>query len=118
MPERIDYERTDLSVRGTIGAFVLLSVMILVVGASVWMLREEFRGETGASRGEVPAVAGSVRAPPLQVSPPSDLAELRRRSQAILQSTAWVDKEKGLVRIPIGHAMNVLSERGWPEGAP
>lgn len=33
---------------------------------------------------------------------------------AALDGYGWVDRARGLVRIPIGAAMDLLAERGWP----
>jgi hypothetical protein len=53
-------------------------------------------------------------APRLQTSPVHDLVELRARDGAALHEYAWVDREAGVVRIPIERAIEVLSARGLP----
>ncbi len=53
-------------------------------------------------------------APRLQTAPLKDLQELRARDAAALQHYAWVDREAGVVRIPIARAIEILAERGLP----
>ncbi|MCS6926547.1 MAG: hypothetical protein NZ578_11670 [Candidatus Binatia bacterium] len=53
-------------------------------------------------------------APRLQVDPPADLRRLRAAEDAVLQSYGWVDRDAGIVRIPIDRAIALLAERGLP----
>ena len=39
---------------------------------------------------------------------------IRAAEDQVLNSYAWMDPEKGVVRIPIGRAMDLLAERGLP----
>lgn len=54
----------------------------------------------------------SFPAPQLQRTPLSDLEVLHQKEQAQLQGYAWVDKEQGIVRIPIERAMQIVAARG------
>jgi hypothetical protein len=51
-------------------------------------------------------------APQLQRTPLSDLENLKRKQQAQLTGYAWVDKDQGIVRIPIERAMQIVAARG------
>ena len=42
------------------------------------------------------------------------LAELRAQEDALLTSYGWVEKDKGIARMPIGEAMKIVAERGLP----
>jgi hypothetical protein len=44
----------------------------------------------------------------------ADQLRLRAEQQAQLGSYGWVDRSKGVVRIPIGRAMDLLAQRGLP----
>jgi hypothetical protein len=46
--------------------------------------------------------------PRLITDEPKDLAEIRKENEEILDSYGWVDKERGLVRIPIEKAMSMV----------
>jgi hypothetical protein len=52
--------------------------------------------------------------PRLQTSPQQDMRVMRRQEDAMLQSYSWVDRQAGVVRIPIARAMEILVERGLP----
>jgi hypothetical protein len=56
--------------------------------------------------------------PVLQERPARDLASVRSEEDAILRSYGWVDKSRGVVRIPVEEAMKLLSERGLPRTSP
>jgi hypothetical protein len=48
------------------------------------------------------------------VSPRAALAELKAAEQKVLESYGWVDKEKGIVRMPIERAIELTAKRGLP----
>jgi len=52
--------------------------------------------------------------PRLQVSPGSDVQRMREAEDAVLQSYRWVDREAGIVGIPIDRAVTILAEKGLP----
>jgi len=52
--------------------------------------------------------------PHLQIAPHEDLRKLRESEEAILNSYGWVNRDAGLVRIPIDRAIELLAERGLP----
>jgi len=55
--------------------------------------------------------------PRLQVMPGADIHDYWEREQGILKSYGWVDKQNGIVRIPIEQAMRLTLERGLPARA-
>ena len=52
--------------------------------------------------------------PRLQVEPRLDLDQLRAGEEAKLHSYGWVDRDAGVVRLPIERAMDLLVEKGLP----
>ncbi len=52
--------------------------------------------------------------PKLQTSPQADLATMQQQDRSVLNSYGWVDRNVGLVRIPISRAMELIVERGLP----
>ncbi len=52
--------------------------------------------------------------PRLEVHAPEGLRELRAGEERTLSSYGWVDKEAGIVRIPVDRAMDILANRGLP----
>jgi hypothetical protein len=53
-------------------------------------------------------------APRIQEHPASELNELHSREDNILSTYGWADRKAGIVRIPIGHAMELQLKRGFP----
>jgi hypothetical protein len=52
--------------------------------------------------------------PPYRSTPVTDLAELRASEDRALHSYGWVDRQKGIVRMPIDVAMKLTLQRGLP----
>lgn len=104
-----------------------LSLIIIATLFALWGLFHYFvKSETAAlpepgSLSEVaPTVVqneGALKAPPqprLQATPPIDLRDMRAAEDKLLQHYSWVDREKGVVRLPIDRAMDTLAARGLP----
>jgi hypothetical protein len=52
--------------------------------------------------------------PRLQTRPVQDLKALHAAEDSVLNSYGWVDRQAGIVRIPIARAMELLAQRGVP----
>ena len=52
--------------------------------------------------------------PSLQSAPTTDLRALRAEKHALLDEYRWIDRDKGIVRIPIERAMALLIARTPP----
>lgn len=52
--------------------------------------------------------------PPNRSTPVKDLAEMREAEQKALTTYGWVDRQKGIVRVPIDRAMQLTLQRGLP----
>jgi hypothetical protein len=101
-----------------------------VAGRTILMVAVGFLAFVGLSLGALQlyyrhGVAGPVLAPPqvfpeprLQADPKADLAELKRRQEERLAGYAWIDRDAGLVRIPIERAMALIAARGEAAFAP
>jgi hypothetical protein len=67
--------------------------------------------ETGRALAPTNATPAAMPSPPLQGAPARDLAAFRAQKQALLAQYAWIDRDKGIVRIPIERAMALLVAR-------
>lgn len=56
--------------------------------------------------------------PRLQTDDAADRVKLERDQRQILNGYAWVDRDQGIIRIPIGEAMNHITARGADAYAP
>ena len=125
---RAGHETTDVSVRGlfafTIGLFVLLVVILigLVVLDKVFGFVDR-RVDEHIERHE-PGAASQVRLQPdydgplLQVKPEEDLRWMHDHNEMDLDGYGWVDRQAGVVRLPIDRAMDLLGKRGIPSVSP
>ena len=119
----LGHEERDVHARPV--ALAALGLAVVFVGAFLAMhLLFNFFAALHARQTAAPSpLAGAyglkeAPEPRLQTSPLQDLAALRARDAAVLDSYAWVDREAGIVRIPIERAIAVLAERGLPARAP
>jgi hypothetical protein len=114
-----DHEQRDVNLKpvviSTIGLLVVLAVAFaLMVGLFDLFAFQEARLSPPANP---LAAAEGRRLPPeprLQSHPLRDLQDLRRAEREILDSYAWVDKNAGVVRIPVARAMELLATRAEP----
>jgi hypothetical protein len=119
MNEHARHEESDIDVRAILGVGAGLIAAGVVIGAVVWALFVLLsNGEAQNVVTEFPMASGQTqRLPPeprLQTDPREDLRALRQSEDNILQSYGWIDKDAGVVRIPIDQAMKVMLERGLP----
>jgi hypothetical protein len=56
-------------------------------------------------------------APRLQQSPPNELYQFRLGEEELLHQYGWMNKNEGLVHIPVEAAMRALVQRGLPARA-
>ena len=118
-PVEVGHELRDVQAAPVaLSAFVLAAVCAAVFVA-MFVLFTLFAGRE-SRRTEAPsplAQTYGMKEPPeprLQTSPIEDLQALRARDDAALHHYAWVDREAGVVRIPVERAIELLAERGLP----
>jgi hypothetical protein len=118
---RFGYEEKDVNSVAITRFGIGLSLIIIVTLFALWGLFHYFVKTDTSSTGEVaPTVVkdeSALKAPPqprLQASPPIDLRDMRAAEDKLLHHYSWVDREKGVVRLPIDRAMDVLAARGLP----
>ena len=116
------YEKTDAHAGATVRAgLTILGVMFLTALVLVPMYRflgrrERAEQKPAATVLKPDAVAPSF--PRLVASEPAALAEFRAQEDAFLAGWGWVEKDKGIARMPIGEAMKIVAARGLPKFPP
>jgi hypothetical protein len=99
------------------GGLVVLAAVIYFV---VWLFFGYLTRRENAASGALIyplAVGQEDRLPPeprLQTNPRQDLKDLRDSEDALLKGYSWVDRNGGIVRIPIDEAMKLTLQRGLP----
>jgi hypothetical protein len=118
----VHHETTDANINGVFIFGATLATVCIVVFVVVWLLFRLFASQ--AATAYVPqypmAIEQAPRVPPeprLQTNPREDLRELRAHEDALLATYGWVDKNAGVVRLPIDEAMKLTLEHGLPARA-
>jgi len=119
MPEEPPYEKGDVHFRGVLIFAVALAVGVMLtlflVGGMMALLAQHSPSSMRASPTGTPSV---VPPPPaLQAQPWEDLRRYREEQSRMLLSYTWIDRQAGVVQIPIQRAMELVVERGPPPSA-
>jgi len=115
----VRHETSDANVRAVFAFAAGLVVVAVLIHLLVLVLFNYFatREAVRVPRQYPLSIGQDERLPPeprLQVNPRDDLQSLRTSEDAVLSGYGWVDKDKGVVRIPIEKAMKLTVQRGLP----
>jgi hypothetical protein len=117
------FEKTDAKAGATFRAgLYVLGMMFVTALLVVPFYRLLRRVETAAQPPAAEVVKSeisepTVSFPKLVSSEPRVLAEFRAQEDALLTSYGWVEKDKGIARIPIDEAIRIVAARGLPKFA-
>ena len=103
------HEGRDVGPRFIAGAFALLIVSLAVVTLCVlWLFPMPSLDRT--LRGPLP----TYPQPHLQPSPRQDMQRFRAEEMQELNTYGWIDKQHGIVHLPIDVAIGEIAKRGIP----
>jgi hypothetical protein len=113
----------DVSIRAVLLFAFWLAVGLIGSGVAMLLLfRALEKKNLAEDRKLSPMIAASLaRTPPEPRLEPYPLAlrqVLRAQEDEVLTTYGWVDKDRGIARIPIDRAMELLVERGLPPAKP
>ena len=141
MPEHIQYqdddlfnpethhESSDVPIRPLFVFIVIFIVFAIVSHIALWFLYKAFvsserkRMDPPATAVTKPADAAVPKnqpllqpfptgnVPPQRNTPVSDLADMRAAEDRVLHNYGWVDRQKGIVHIPIERAKELMAAR-------
>jgi hypothetical protein len=108
------HEQSEISVR-----FIVVSLAVLLIGTFLVALLVVgiFRFFSTTYQTQESAKQNQQQIPPeprIEVEPWQQLLDVHAREDHVLNSYAWVDKNQGIVRIPITQAMDDLAKKGLP----
>lgn len=117
------HEKSDVSIGAIVKFGIGLTVAAVVIHVALWGLFQLLEDREAKRDRPLPALAaaGLRRTPPEPRLEPDPLLPRRRMAaeeDAALTTYGWVDREAGIVRIPIERAMELLVERGLPPSKP
>jgi hypothetical protein len=111
---RLGHETADVNV-WAVGKFAIGLVVVCLVSLSLLLgLAKFFQSEQANPDARKVDPVKLFPQPQLQRTPVLDLKAVRAEEDKLLTGYAWVDPQKGLVRIPIDQAIEVLAKRGMP----
>jgi hypothetical protein len=116
----VSHERRDVNVFqiSAFGIGLLLSCIVVVF--AMWALFDFLFSREDAKNSSNPAALMMKQEntvppePRLQAEPKVELKDLRADENAILDSYGWINPDKGIVRIPIDEAINIMAQKGLP----
>ena len=113
----VGHELSDLT-PGYIALFGIALTAVIVAAVVITSLLIHFKAaEHSRQETPVPRLAQEREATPgprLQVDANKDLRQMRAGEEAVLNSYGWVDKDAGIVKIPVDRAMEILAKKGLP----
>ena len=122
------HETSDVNIKGLFifGIALLVSVATIFLGlVAVFWGFGFLNGKLDARRpAREPGAASLVRVAPdyqgplLQIKPEEDLNGMHIGNATHLSTYAWIDRQAGVVRLPVDRAMDLLAERGLPPVSP
>jgi hypothetical protein len=106
--ERSDFNPAAIALFGA----VLAATIAAVVAVSFLFMEFAVPREPLPQAGSPSAARErAAAAPRLQVRGSNELREMREAEERVLNSYVWIDREKGIVRIPVERAMEILAEK-------
>ncbi len=112
-----EVSRVDLRIPFGTGAMaiILLSCGITVVWLFYHFIWSQPAGHQPYPYARPPHV---TPAPRLLANPKAELHALRKLNRHRLDTYGWVNKQKGIVHIPIERAMHIIAKQGFPPRPP
>jgi hypothetical protein len=101
--------------------YAVLGLVAILIAILFWMHALFFRfakEDRPQSARPFANVRPLPQEPRLQVSPEEDWKDYKQGQDSELNHYGWVNKERGVVRIPIDRAMDLLLQRGLPTRPP
>ena len=112
----------EINVRSIVWMGVALVVVTLVVHLLIWGLLRGF--DKLDDRRDVPLTPIEASSPQpqdfplprLQTTPEQDLRVIREEEDRLLGRASWVDRQGGVMRVPVDVAIDVIARRGVAPG--
>jgi hypothetical protein len=118
----VGYETTDVNPKTLLAWVAGLACMILLSIVVAWVFFDVLAGYARRADPKISPLAETEKGPPpdpkLIPDEPHDLASVRQEEEQVLDSYGWIDKGRGLIRIPIARAMDLVAKEGLPSRPP
>ena len=118
-PRSVDagHEIRDVSASGMLALAAALALTVVVVMAGLWYLLTS--SEARARRSDesalpLPREDQPSPAPRLQDAPAAEYQQFQAEQDRLLKTYGWVDRQQGVVRIPIDRAIDLYLQHSEP----
>ena len=112
------YETSDASARTLLAWAAGLVAVLITAALTTWVFFDALAAYAKRTDPKVsPLAATESSAPPeprLLTKEPEDLAAVRKGEDQVLRTYDWVDRERGVVRMPIERALELVAKEGLP----
>jgi hypothetical protein len=117
----VHHEQGDVNARALTKFGLSMSFMILIFLVALWGMFEYLKNREAelSLPMSASALVNAQKQPPeprLQPHPARDMRKMRADEDVLLNQYAWLDPDKGIVRIPVDRAMDLIAQRGLPAG--
>ena len=114
------HEQTDADARSITQFGIALTFVVILAQLLLWWLFSTFSHREQKLSPPVPAIIRTQlpKEPPeprLQDNPQLDMRKMLMEEDDILKHYAWVDPDRGIVRLPIERAMDIVARKGMPQ---
>jgi len=113
----VGHEGQDADIRPIVLTGIGLALTVVVVGAIVYGSFRYLETHPITSVQSNPMAVFDSQIPPtprIEEHPAIEIEELHDQEDQTLSTYGWIDKNKGVVRIPIDRAIELQLQRGFP----
>src|SRR5438552_103199 len=116
----VAHEKTDADTRAITQFGIALVFVVVLSQLGLWWLFSAFTKRESKLSPQVTALVRTQAPteppePRLQANPQADMRTMREKEETVLNHYGWVDPNRGVVRIPIDRALDLIAERGLPQ---
>jgi hypothetical protein len=136
----LGYEQSDVKITGILVFLVAMGIFVALTGAVCYVIGAKFNAHMNKEDGpnskwtrtaeirdlgnlpsnpemqnKIAEITKSFPTPRVQLDDGNqDVADLHARENLLLNNYTWVDQSRGMVRIPVERAMEIVAEKGLP----
>ena len=116
----VAHEETDADTRAITRYGIGLAFLLITCNVLVWWLFDHLSARESRLSPAVPAIVKEQAPteppePRLQGNPQLDMRNMLDEEDAVLNHYGWVDPDRGIVRIPVQQAIEIVAQKGVPQ---
>lgn len=110
------YEVADVKAGTLVFYGVVLVLVVIVSAAASWLFFDLLAAQAARTDSQPSPLASAEPRPEPRLldDEPQDLKSVREEEKQILEGYDWIDKSRGIVRIPIDRALELVAKEGLP----